>query len=217
MQQRYAVLEARFNDMQQRINAPPQQRTEQQAPPPKPDMFAEPERYEQWIFERANEQALHSMQRMFAHRDEQQRVAFNQNVDRSLQSAKAGERGFEFDAAYGSLLKLNPQDPMHRATVQNIVYSRDPGEALFQWWDQNGGEDYRANLIAQLTGQDPRRQANDRGERRAVRSQQPRHEIRPARSLRSLNSASGGGSHRVSDPEMLDGSDASVFDFATRR
>jgi hypothetical protein len=224
--QRYLTLEARFNDMQQRINAPqPQQRTEPAAPPPKPDMFVEPEKYEQWIIERANEAALQNVQRIFAHRDEQQRVAFNQNVDRSLQAAKVSERGFEFDAAYSALLKLNPQNPADRATVQSIVYSQDPGRTLFDWWDKNGGEDYREALIARLTGQEPRRQADDRdrGERRPARrsrddrNDQPRHEIRPARPLRSLNSASGGGSHRVSDPEMLDGSDTSVFDFATRR
>lgn len=219
--QRYQILEARFNDMQARINAPPQQRTEP-APPPKPDMFVEPEKYEQWIIERANEAALQNVQRMFAHRDEQQRTAFNQNVDRSLQAAKVGERGFEFDAAYAGLLKLNPQNPTDRAVVQGIVYSHDPGKALFDWWDKNGGEDFREALIARLTGNDPR-QDRGRDERRPARRarddryEQPRHEIRPARSLRSLNSASGGGSHRVADPELLDGSESSVFDFATRR
>lgn len=219
---RYATLEARFNDMQARINAGPAQRTEQPDPPAKPDMFVEPEKYEQWIIERANEQALQNVQRMFAHRDEQQRVAFNQNVDRSLQAAKVSERGFEFDAAYSALLRLNPQNPQDRAAVQNIVHSPDPGRSLFDWWDRNGGEEYRETLIARLTGRDPR-QDRGRDERRPARRsrddryEQPRHEIRPARPLRSLNAASGGSSHRVSDPEMLDGSDSSVFDFATRK
>jgi hypothetical protein len=220
--QRYQILEARFNDMQARLNAPqPQKREEQQAPPAKPDMFSEPEKYEQWIFERARESARQDINQTLAQRDEQARVNFNNNVDRSLHAVMSGARSVESRFAYDTLRNLNPQDPQARALVQSIVYSQDPGSALLHWWDNSG---VREHVIGQLTGQD---QQQDRGreERRPAprrsrerdRYEEPRHEIRPARPLRSLNSASGGGSHRVSNPEMLDGSEGSVFDFATRK
>jgi hypothetical protein len=220
--QRYQILEARFNDMQARLNAPQPQKREEQATPPKPDMFSEPEKYEQWIFERARESARQDINQTLAQRDEQARVNFNDNVDRSLHAAMTGARSVESQFAYNTLRNLNSQDPQARALVQSIVYAQDPGGALLHWWDNSG---VREQVIGQLTGQDPRqdrgrderRPAPRRSREREDRYEEPRHEIRPARSLRSLNSASGGGSHRVSDPDMLDGSERSVFDFATRK
>jgi hypothetical protein len=213
---RYEVLEARFNDMQARINAPQPRRVEQEAPPLKPDMFAEPEKYEQWVLDRADERAAQRMQAVFNQRDEAQRQQFNDNVERSMAAAERGPRGFEFRAAYNALLQLNKNDPQDRSTVQSIVYSRDPAEALFGWWDANGGQDFRENLIAQLQG-DRRPQRREREDRTHHYEDRPRHVIRPARPMRSLNGAAGGSSPRVSNPEMLDGSEHSVFDFATRR
>jgi hypothetical protein len=225
-QRRHEVLEARFNDMQARINTPPPQRADPQAPPPKPDMFAEPEKYEQWVLDRADERAAQRMQAVFNQRDEAQRQQFNDNVERSMAAAERGPRGFEFRAAYNALLQLNNTNPQDRSTVQSIVYSRDPAGALFEWWDANGGEAFRETLIAQLQGRNNRDQGDRRGTQarreREDRStdryeERPRHVVRPARPMRSLNGAAGGSSHRVSNPEMLDGSEGSVFEFATRR
>jgi hypothetical protein len=223
-QRRHDVLEARFNDMQARINTPQQQRVEPQAPQPKPDMFTDPEKYEQWVLDRAEERSMQRMQAVFNQRDEAQRQAFNENVERSMAAAERGPRGFEFRAAYNALLQLNPQQPQHRSIVQNIVHSRDPAEALFGWWDENGGQDFRDKLIDQLQGRDSGRgdRRSRQGERREREDrsydERPRHVVRLGRSMRSLNGAAGGSSsNRVSNPEMLDGSESSVFDFATRR
>jgi hypothetical protein len=223
-QRRHEILEARFNDMQARINTPQPQRVD--PPPLKPDMFSEPEKYEQWVLDRAEERSLRRMQAAFDQRDEAQRQAFNDNVERSMASAEHGPRGFEFRAAYNALLQLNPRDPQHRSTVQSIVHSRDPAEALFGWWDENGGEDFRQKLIDQLQGRDSGRgdrrgrrndERRDRDDRADRYEERPRHVVRPGRPMRSLNGAAGGSAHRVADPEMLNGSEGSVFDFATRR
>jgi hypothetical protein len=216
LRQRQAVLEARFNDLNQRINAPAPRQPE--APLPKPDMFAEPERYEQWVIAQANEQAMRNVAGILAQRDEAQRQAFNARVDQSMASAARGPRGFEFTAAYQTLLQLDANNPQHRSVVQNIVYSQEPAEALFAWWEDNGGPEYRQQIADQLFPQE--RQAPRSGQR-TVRGgpqhEQPRQVIRRPQQMRSLNSASGSSSHRVADPEMLDGSDDSIFDFATRR
>lgn len=209
LQRRYEVLEARFNDMQTRLNAPQPPKKDEQ-PAPKPDMFADPEKYEQWVLDQAEQRAAKRLETQLAERDRQQQEINNRRVDESLSSAARGERGFEFQAAYNRLTALDPRNPQARSTVQSIYNSPDPARALFDWWEENGGPEYREQILAQLA---PRQQRSDR---RPVQ-QQPRHEIRGPKPLRSLNSAHGSNSQRVSDPDMLDGSDSSVFDYATRR
>jgi hypothetical protein len=210
---RLEIMEARFNDMQARLNVPPPAKTDKQEPAPKPDMFAEPEKYEQWVLDQAEQRAAQRFNAQFAERDRQAQERQNARVDDSLNTAARGDRGWEFQAAYSRLTSLDPKNPADRATVQRIYGAPDPATALFDWWDQNGGEQYREHVISQLM---PRQRGEPRGERRQV--QQPRHEIRqPQRIMRSLNSASGSNSSRVSDPDMLDGSESSVFEYATKR
>jgi len=48
--------------------------------------------------------------------------------------------GKEFEAAYQRLTSLDPKDPLHRGVVQRIAASRDPGEALMDWYGDSGDE-----------------------------------------------------------------------------
>jgi hypothetical protein len=203
LRQQLSTLEARFNDLNTRLGQGQQQTAPKadQRGPEKPDIFAEPEAYERWLLDRATSDALTRLR-------EQQEVQQLQRVNVSLDEAARGERSFEFPAAYGALRQLDPQNPQHQAIARAIYNAPDPAEALFNWWDQNGGPQFREQILARLVPQ--------RGGRQGQRMQ-PRHEFRQGQSLPSLNSASGSNSQRVNNPEFLDNSDASVFEFATRR
>jgi hypothetical protein len=56
----------------------------------------------------------------------------NNRANASMTAAHR-EHGRDFEAAYRDLTSLNPQSPLARATVQEIVNSPDPGRALMQW------------------------------------------------------------------------------------
>jgi hypothetical protein len=203
------VLEARFNDLHARLNGPPQARPQQQQQlPPKPDMFAEPERYEQWLLDRASERSMAQIQqRMY--------VAHNQSVDHKLAQAAQGERAFEFAPAYNALMSLNPNHPQHHQLMRAVYSSPDPAGTLFQWWDQSGmGPQFRSSILRQL-GVDP---AASRGQRsQGGSAQQPRYVIRPGQDLPSLNSARGSNAQRNADPRAIGTSDLDVFNYATQR
>lgn len=229
------TLEARFNDLLQRVNSgqvgpAADKRAPAAEKAAKPDMFTDPEGYETWVLEQAEERAAARVNSALADRDRRTQEEVNQRVDRSFNEAATGERGFEFMPAYNALKSLDPKDPQAQKLVRGIFSSADPQEALFAWWDNNGGQDFRENIAKQLGFEAPRRQRRDDGGNRQQRQQrderggqqqqrQVRHEIRPAQRLRSLNGASGGGGthNRNSDPEMLDNSEDSVFRFATKR
>jgi hypothetical protein len=207
LERQLAEMQGRFNELSARVNAPPTPQPQPQAATPKPDMFADPEGYERWMkAEAAKEADARIEQRMTAFRQEQQQqreATLNDNLALTAQ----GERGFEFQAGYRALTSLDPRDPQARATVQRIINSPDPGNAILTWFEDNGAEEFRANIAQQL-GLVPQRTPS-----RQQQSQQPRREYR----LPSLNSAAGGGRQQVADPEMMDDSDDSVFRFASKR
>ena len=212
LERELAEMRGRVDEVSRRVNAPPPQ--VEQPRPSKPDMFADPDGYDRWVREEARREAQDLVsQRIQAYELQQQQVK-EARVNANLAQAASSDRGWEFGAAYNSLVGLDKQNPAHRAIVQRIFDAPDPGKELFNWWDENGGEDYRERIRAQLL---PRQ---DRGNSRQ-RSQQPRHETRLPESLRrtppSLNSARGGQRQEVQDPEMMDDSDDSVFRFAARR
>ena len=210
-----STLEARFNDLQARLSGQGQQQPRpaegEASEPGKPDMFANPDAYEKWLVDRATRDT-------FALLRQQQQSDDASRVGRSLANAARSERGFEFSAAYNALTALDPRNPDHQALVHGIYNAPDPGGALFDWWDENGGPQFRQQILAQLVPRDQREQQGHRQQRGgAARTVQPRYEYRTGQSLPSLNSAAGSNSQRISQPEFLDNTDASVFDFATRR
>jgi hypothetical protein len=220
-----AAMAQRLQGLEAGLQAP-RPAPQQQAQPvvrPKPDMFSDPEGYEAWVLERAEEKAQAVFQQGIRAVEQRQQQQFQSAVDQNLAAHANGPRSFEFQAAYRTLTSQNPRDPQAQATVRRILSSSDPGEAMFQWWDQNGGEDYRAQLREQLherlaqLGEQPQRQSR---QERAPRQQQsqPRQVFRgPQRAVPSLNGATGANSSRVNDPDELDGSEAAIFRYGTQR
>src|SRR3984893_2644447 len=208
-----AEYNGRIAELSARVNTPPPRQAE--APAPKPDMFAEPDKYEAWVLEQAERRANAIVERGLNSYQQQQQQREAQRVDQSLADAARGERAFEFQAAYNRLTALDPRNPRDQATVRGIYNAPDPAKALFDWWDRNGGEEYREQVFSQLAPRIQERQhaAARNGNGRA----QPRHEIRPAQRLPSLNGATGSNVQRTADPEMLDGSEASVFRYGAAR
>jgi hypothetical protein len=213
-------MNGRLAELSARTNAPPPKPTE--PPPPKPDMYSDQEGYERWVLDQAEKRTEAKFEQRFTQFQQEQQAREARRVDESLAMAAKGERAFEFGAAYDALTSLDPRNPQSRATVGRIYNAPDPAKALFDWWEDNGGPEYRERILEQLDpgrrtarrGQerDPSRSFDDRGGR-----QQPRHVIRPGQRLPSLNSATGSNSQRVSDPEMLDGSEEAIFRYGTRR
>jgi hypothetical protein len=179
------------------------QKTEKKEAPAKPDMFADPEGYEKWVLDQAEQRASARFEQQQQQRDEQR-------VNASLGEAARGARSFEFQAAYGKLQTLDPRDPNAQRTVRGIVNSSDPAKALFDWWDQNGGEEFREGVRAQLIPN-----YRPQPQRGAPQRQPTQTEERVFRLPKSLNGATGG-AHRVSDPDLYDDSESSVFAYATR-
>jgi hypothetical protein len=213
LERQLAEAMGRLNELSARLNAPPIPAPQPQTSAPKPDMFADPEGYERWMkAEAAKEADARIEQRMTAFRAEQQQqreATLNDNLALTAQ----GERGFEFQAGYRALTSLDPRDPQARATVQRIINSPDPGKAILDWYEDNGAEEFRENIAAQLGLVPAQRGQRNAQNTRQQQSQQPRREYR----LPSLNSASGSGRQQVADPEMMDDSDDSVFRFASKR
>jgi hypothetical protein len=219
LREQLAAMGGRFDALAAQLTAltrgQPQQQTheqQQQQQPDKPDMFAEPERYEQWLLNRATSDALTRVW-------EARQAEHAQHVNQSLEQAARGERAFEFTAAYNALGSLDPRNPQHQAQVRAIYGAPDTAQALFDWWDQNGGPQFREQILTQLMPQRQRGYGQRPGQAQGQQQDrvQPRHEFRPGQSLPSLNGAAGSNSQRVTNPEFLDNTDASVFDFATRR
>lgn len=215
MGQQIAEYNGRLTELSARVNAPRQeQKTEA---PPKPDMFAEPEKYEAWVIAEADRRAEAKIEQRFTSFQQQQQQRELQRVDQSFQTAARGPRQFEFNAAYNALTSLNPADRNARALVNGILTAPDPAKAMFDWWEENGASEYRENILNQLLPADQRpRPRADGGRQQPQQRSQVRHEIRGPQRLPSLNGASGSNSQRTADPEMMDGSEASIFRYGTR-
>src|SRR3984893_1461754 len=153
-----AEYNGRLSELSARVNAPPPRQAE--TPAPKPDMFAEPDKYEAWVLDQAERRANASIQQQFQAFQQQQQQQENQRLDMIFNAAAQGPRGWEFMAAYNALMKLNPRDQNAANTVYRITKAPDPVAAMIEWFDGNGGEDYRAQVYEQLA---PRIQERQQG------------------------------------------------------
>jgi hypothetical protein len=195
-------LRARLEAVERTQKAP-----DKQDKPAKPDMFADPEGYEKWVLDQAEQRAATRFEQRQAERDQER-------VNSSLAEAARGPRSFEFQAAYGKLSSLDPRDPQAQRQVRAIVNAPDPAKALFDWWDENGGEDFRESVRAQLIpNYRPQRQ---QGRAAPQRTAPDAEAERVFRLPKSLNGATGGGTHRNADPDLYDDSEGAVFRYATR-
>ena len=156
-------------------------------------MFADPEAWKAHQREVARQIAREEFGAL--RQQEQARV-----IDREFNELVAGPRGFEFGPAYNKLMALPVTDPKR----QSIANAPSPGKALMDWWDANGGEEYRETVRSQLyPGQ--QRQQRDAGGR-----ERPQNVIRPAQRIPSLNGASRGGRREAVDPRGVDGSEEAI-------
>lgn len=211
----YAELRGRLDEIARRQNAPPPPVEQKQSE--RPDMFADPEGYDRWRQERDDRRTQELVNQAIGAFQQFQQQQQRARVDANLELAARGERGWEFGAAYVKLKNVidrDPNNPAVQAIRRRIEDSPDPARELFAWWDENGGPEYREQVLTQLMPH------QDRGNSRQ-RSTQPRHVTQLPESMRrnppSLNSARGGQRHEIADPEMMDDSDDSVFRFAARR
>jgi hypothetical protein len=203
------AVKAERDSLNARLTALERGAPRQEAPPPpaKPDIFADPEGYERYVIAQAN------------------RAAENRFLEASLADAQE-QHGEKFTAAYKDLTALNPADPAHRALVQRIISAPNPGRAVMKWHGEQAllreiGSDpaaYRQKVADQIM-QDPdfRKQILDgmRGEANRGDGGRQRTTIRIPRSLSEAGGR--GGNPRMGNPDATDNSDASVFEYATRR
>ena len=214
-------MNGRLGELSNRVNAPPPKAAAQERPP-KPDMFAEPEAYEAWMLAQADERAAARVQEQFFAYQQHQQQQFAQRLDHQFAQAAQGPRGFEFNAAYHRLISvLDPRNPQHAKFVQGVIASPDPVASVMEWWEYNGGPEYRQSILEQLMPDQQRGNGNGHGGRQP---QQPRGngEAPPRQQTRlptrSLNAVEGrGGMQRMSNPEEYDGSNQAIWDFGTRR
>jgi hypothetical protein len=215
-----AETRGRLDELSRRVNTPPPAAKVEPKDDPEPDMFADPEGWKTWNRRQAEKIADERVQHALGTFEQRQQERVTERVNQSFNLAANGERNFEFDAAYRALVSLDPRNPQHQATVRRIYESAEPSQALFDWWDNNGGPEYRDELARRL-GFEPEggRREQRRGTAPSQRGQprqqfqQPRHETRLPP---SLNTARGGQRQAVSDPDMLDDSDQATFRYATR-
>lgn len=205
--QRLTALQREFEALKAGLTQRPQAQAQQQQKVDVPDMFADPEGYTRHVIEQANQ------------------LANMRLVEGSLADA-ADTHGDKFKAAYEELQNIGRSEKQQfstSATVSRIWNSPNPGKALMNWHQQQAtlrevGNDpaaYKEKLRTDLL-KDPEFLASAIEAAKALARQGDNGRSRSTTRLPpSLNSQTGG-SHQVSDPEMDDGSEASVFDYATK-
>jgi hypothetical protein len=199
-----------------------QQRT--QTPPPaepakseKPDMFAEPEKYEQWL--RNDIASGFTRQRV-----ESSLSDAHETHGESFVKAYQELTGINIvNAADRSVAGLNRQDPIVQATINRIMQAPNPGRELMRWHTQqqtlrevgNDPAKYREGIETQAREKlmkDPefRKQmlADLKAEASGANGGQPRNVVRIPK---SLSDVAGGSSANRHDGQNLSDSDADVF------
>lgn len=227
--EREDMLQAQLRDLQMRLDnlsrqPPPQPQPASQAPPAPqqaPDMFADPEGYRNWVLNEAERRAETKFNERFAQQQAMQQRDMEMRLNDSLAQTASGPRSYEFNVAYRDLTSLD-RTPENSALVRRLVAQPDPGQAILDWWEQTSNPDYieyHRDQVRQFYAQQAQpRRAGPNGrvplQNGARQAQQVRHEVRLPR---SLSEASGGRSQHISDAEMSDGSEESVFAYGARR
>jgi len=180
-------------------------------------MFAEPDKYRDWVLDQAEKRAEAKFETRFAEQRQMQQRDMETRLNDSLAATATGPRSYEFNVAYRDLTSLD-KTPENAALVRRLVSNPDPGQAILEWWEDTSNPEYVEYHREQVRGayNAPRPQRGNGVQRSngRVPMQQPRHEVRLPR---SLSDAAGGRSQHVSDPEMADGSEDSVFQYGARR
>jgi hypothetical protein len=151
LERELAETRGRLDMLAQTVTQPRQQQRQEQRPDPEPDIIVEPDKWREWNDRRVQEridkgirEGLGAVRQDIQARDETR-------INQSFGELASGPRRAEFNAAHQALLSLDPRSPRDRATVSRIVNSPDPGNALMDWFEVNGAEDFRADM-AELLG-----------------------------------------------------------------
>jgi hypothetical protein len=225
-EQRFEELQARIETLTQLIGtqqrqAQPQQPTAKPEPKPMPDQFVDPQGHTNWLLEQAEERINRIVESRMSEFERRQYERSMMGVNEVFAEAATGPRKADFLVAYHQLTNL-PRNPQNGQLVTRILNSRDPVKAVFDWWEGEEGEDFRQQEFLRLADHYGIELPDDfvpsgNGQRRAAPRQQPqpRHETRLPQ---SLNAVPGGrGSLREADARGFDGSDQSIFSYATAR
>jgi hypothetical protein len=222
-----AALNRRIDEMAARSAQQPQPapaKVEPAAPAPKPDMFTDPDKYEQWVLDQARQNAAAEMGK----------VVNERFVSASMADAHE-THGDEFVKAYENLTGINPvtqqvvrqidrTDPVRQGEINRIVSAPNPGRALMKWQAQQATlarvgtdpakfEESIRNETREALMKDPefRKQilAELRTEAATADNGRPRN---VTRFPKSLSDAAGGQSAQSRDPGEYDSSEESAFD-----
>jgi hypothetical protein len=241
LERELAETRGRLDMLAQTVNSQPRrgEQQQQERSDVEPDMFADPDGWKAWNRRQVQAEATQIARREFGTFRQEMQQRDESRINSAFEEAASGARGFEFNAAYRTLTTtLDPRNARDRATVARIVQSQDPTQALFDWFEDNGAEDFRASVAEQLGLEPANGYEDDRGQDRQQRRnggdnrgrqnggqqrQQPRQQQGQPRQVYrmppSLNAARGGSGNRQgqqANPDMQDDSDRSAFDFAMR-
>jgi hypothetical protein len=221
-----AALNRRLDEMAARPAvqpAPVAAKVEPAAPAPKPDMFTDPDKYEQWVLNQARQNAAQEMGK----------VVTEKFVTASMADAHE-THGDEFVKAYENLTGINPvtnqvvrqidrSDPVRQAEINRVVTAPNPGRALMKWQSQQA-------TLARV-GADPAKfEESIRNERREALMKDPEFRKQLLESMKSeaasadngrprtvtrfpksLTDVSGGQSAQLRNPSDYDDSEEGAF------
>lgn len=192
LERRLLEQNGRLEELSRRVNAPPaqpqltpeQRRQQEEAADPRPDMFLEPEKYEQWVFRQAEKRAEQRFQQGMTAYQQEQFAREAERVESAIRyAATEGPRAMEVDPAYRLLLNYCQQNPREGGVIARrlIAAGDDAANVLLQFWDDNGGQEWREDMIARLSGEDPRdrRGRQEDGDRRDNRTRGGRYDDDP--------------------------------------
>ena len=200
---------------QRGVESIPRQTQQQEQPPPRPDMFSDPEGWERAVRAEAAQAAVQQVRGQF--------------IQSAMEEA-AAEYGQEFHYAWDRWNQLPDSDPKKQEIGQRMGRSLNPGRVLMRWAEPLL-EEYRAQqqndmverfmamadenpqlldaLSARLGGGGRQRQSAQRD------TPQPRTQQRSSRrNPPSINGASGSSGRVGADPRGFDGSEEAIFSYA---
>jgi hypothetical protein len=217
LQQQIRDQQMRIDALVAQINRPREQpQPQQRSPEAAPDMFADPEGYRAYLERKAEQRAEALVNERLGAFQQNQRQEQEQRLNSNLEAAATGPRAYEFHVAYRDLMGLDKTRD-NAQLINRLITQPDVGKAILDWWEQSSNPEYveyHRDQIRQAYGAVPGgRRVNGGGRPQLRPGQQVRHEVRIPP---SLSDAAGGRSQHVVDPDLLDASERSVFDYGSR-
>jgi hypothetical protein len=150
LERELAETRGRLDMLTQTVTRPQPQQRQEQRPDPEPDVIVDPQAWREWNDRRTQERIAAGVREGIGAFRQEMQQRDEGRINQSFGQLAQGPRRYEFSAAHQALLTLDPRNPQNRATVAAIVNSPDPGGALMDWFEENGAEDFRAEVAEQL-------------------------------------------------------------------